>query len=357
MASGSGYFKTSYRQEFALYDTAFRRFWLVVLLGGVLLAPMIATPTQLNLLNLMSIAVIGALALNLLTGYAGQVSLGHAGFLALGAYTAGALVKEWEAPFLLVLAVAAVVSGLVGVLTGIPALRLRGLYLALGTLAFHFLVVYAISEYQSRQLGSVGLLMPDPVLWLFTIDTNVKWYYFLVTVAGLTLVACTNLVRTRTGRAWIAVRDRDIVAEAFGVNVAGYKLRAFVVSSALTGLSGALWAYYLHFVSVEAFTLTLAIQYIAMIVIGGLGSILGAVLGAAFITLLPEAVTVLYQGIVSSASAQQNLIAAQSLVFGLLILLFLLLEPTGLVGIWLRMRQFFELWPLKHRPLMQSGKH
>lgn len=356
MASGSGYFKTTYRAEMALYDTTFRRFWLVVFLVALLVAPLFLNTAQLNLINLVAIATIGALALNLLTGYAGQISLGHAGFLAVGAFTAGILVNEWNWPFPATLAAAVVVSAVLGVVVGLPALRLRGLYLALGTLAFHFLVVYLIGEYQSRRTGSVGVIMPVPSLWGVALDSVAKWYYFLIPLAALVVVVCVNLTRTPTGRAWLSVRDRDVVAAAFGVNVRAYKLRAFVVSAALTGLGGAVWAYYLQFVSVEAFTLTLAIEYVAMIVIGGLGSILGSILGAAFVTLLPQVISAGFDYLPGSEALRLQLVVVQTAVFGLFMLLFLLFEPEGLVGIWVRIRQFFELWPLKYRPLMAPPK-
>jgi branched-chain amino acid transport system permease protein len=189
------------------------------------------------------------------------------------------------------------------------------------------------------------------------LDNLRKWYYFLLVVLVLTTAFCVNLTRTRAGRAWIAVRDRDITAASLGVNVARYKILAFVVSSALICMTGSLLAYFVGSVSAEYYTLTLAITYLAMVVIGGAGSIVGSYLGAIFVTLLPHAITAVFQAIGASPRIEMLFIVpSQIIMFGLAMILFLMFEPKGLVGIWVRIRTYFELWPLRQSILVERKR-
>jgi branched-chain amino acid transport system permease protein len=353
-ARAGGYFKTSYEADLALVDTRLRRVTLAVLVLVLLALPRFASGFVLDLLSQAAFAAIGALALNVLTGLAGQISLGHAGFLAAGAFTTAALVERGVVSPLVTLPLTALVGGVLGFVVGIPSLRLKGLYLALGTLAMHHVVLYAAGEMQARAGGNTGFTIPAPRLAGFVLRGSVTWYYVLVALAALVLVLVVNLQRSRTGRAWMAIRDRDVAAASVGIDVARYKLAAFVWSSVVTALAGALFAYHRGFVSVEAFGFFVAVEYIAMIIIGGLGSALGAVLGAAFVTLLPYAIDALVAGI-SPDAAQYYVFPAKFGAFGLLMALFLLFEPLGLVGIWRRIRNWFVLWPFRHRPLRASS--
>ena len=275
----SGHFRTSYAQDFRLIQTPLERRWLAVLVGALLGFPFIASPVLIDLASQAFLAMIGALALMVLTGYAGQVSLGHAGLLAAGAFTAGILFKETGAPFWITLPAAALVGALLGVVFGLPSLRLRGLYLAVSTLALHFLVAYVGGEYEAKRGFSTGIVIDPPTIAGKAVTDPRAWYFILLAAAVLTLLICLNLLRSRSGRAWAAIRANETVAEALGIGVAANKLLAFVVSSTLTSVAGALFAYYRGFVSVEAFSLFLSIQYVAMIIIGGMGSLLGAILG------------------------------------------------------------------------------
>src|SRR5204863_8684519 len=209
---------------------------------------------------------------------------------------------------------------------------LKGLYLALGTLAMHHVVLYAAGEMQARAGGNTGFTIPTPRVAGLALKGTVVWYYLLVGIAGLVLVLTVNLQRSRAGRAWMAIRDRDVAAASVGIDVRRYKLAAFIASSVVTALAGAVFAYHRGFVSVEAFGFFVAVEYIAMIIIGGLGSALGAVLGAGFVTLLPYAIDALVAGF-SPYAAQYYVFPAKFGAFGLLIALFLLFEPLGLVGI------------------------
>jgi branched-chain amino acid transport system permease protein len=351
MPRASGHFRVSYDQDLRLVETRLERRSLALFVVALLAFPLVASPFQLDLACQVFLAVIGAAALMLLTGYCGQISLGHAGLLAAGAFTAGILFKEFGAPFWITLPASALVGGLFGVVFGLPSLRLRGLYLAVSTLALHFVVVYLGGEYEAKRGYSTGIVIDPPSLGGYALTDGRAWYLVLLAAAALTLLACINLLRSRTGRAWRAIRTQETVAEALGINVARTKLTAFVISSAFTAVAGALFGYYRGFVSVEAFSLFLTIQYVAMIIIGGMGSLLGAILGAVFVTLFPYAIEVVLAALPGAQQLAGVLFAVNYAAFGVVMVLFLIFEPLGLVGIWRRIQSWFLLWPFKHRPV------
>jgi len=345
----SGYFRTRYEQDLTLLTTRLERASLAVFVLALLAFPLVASAFQLDLACQVFLSSVGALSLMLLTGYAGQISLGHAGLIAAGAFTVGILFRETNAPFWITLPAAALVGALLGIIFGLPSLRLRGLYLAVSTLALHFVVIYLGGEYESRRGFSTGILIDPPNVAGVSISDGRVWYFILLAAAAATLLMCLNLMRARTGRAWRAIRAHETVAEALGIGIAGYKVLAFVISSAITAVAGALFAYYRGFVSVEAFSLFLTIQYLAMVIVGGMGSLLGALLGAAFVTLFPYAIEA---GLLALPGAQRYadlLFAVNYAAFGLVMILFLIFEPLGLVGIWHRIQSYFLLWPFKHR--------
>lgn len=352
----SGYFRTGYAQDFRLVETRLQRLALAVFAVLLLGFPFGASAFQLDLACQVFLAAIGALSLMLLTGYAGQISLGHAGLLAAGAFTAGILFKELNAPFWVTLPASAVVGALLGVVFGLPSLRLRGLYLAVSTLALHFVVVYLGGEYEAKRGYSTGIVIDPPQLLGHVLTDPRAWYFVLLAAAAAALMVCVNLLRSRTGRAFGAIRAHETVAEALGINVAAYKLLAFVVSSALTAVAGALFAYYRGFVSVEAFSLFLSISYVAMIIIGGMGSLLGALLGAVFVTLFPYLIEAALLALPGAQRYAGEVFAVNYAAFGLVMVLFLVFEPLGLVGIWRRIQSYFLLWPFRHRPVGGSGR-
>jgi branched-chain amino acid transport system permease protein len=352
----SGYFRTGYAQDLALIQSRTERAALAGLLAALALFPFLASPFLLDLANQVFLASIGALALMLLTGYAGQVSLGHAGLMAAGAFTVGILFKEVQAPFWVTLPAATLVGALLGVVFGLPSLRLRGLYLAVSTLALHFLVVYLGGEYETKRGYSTGIVIDPPTVGGFEVYGGRAWYFVLLAAATGTLLLCLNLLRTGTGRAWAAIRANETVAEALGIGVAPNKLLAFIISSALAALAGALFAYYRGFVSVEAFSLFLSIQYVAMIIIGGMGSLLGAILGAIFVTLFPYGIEAALRALPGTQRYAGALFAVNYAAFGAVMILFLVLEPLGLVGIWRRVQTYFLMWPFKHRPMARRPR-
>lgn len=339
----SGYVRTSYLEEVALLDTRAQKAWFAVLVALLLTVPFVAGPLWLDLANQILLGAIGAVALMLLTGFAGQISLGHAGLLAAGAFTTGILFKELAAPFWVTLPASAAVGAALGLAFGLPSLRLRGLYLAVSTLALHFIVIHAGAEYETKRGYSTGILVDPPI-------TDARhWYFALLAACTLTIVFSLNLLRSRTGRAWRAIHGREAVAEALGIDVKRAKLSAFVISSALTAVAGCLFAYFRGFVSVEAFSLYLTIQYVAMIIIGGMGSILGAVLGTVFVVLFPHAIDAAMAASGLAERLSSVVFAVNYAAFGLVMILFLVFEPQGLVGIWRRVRDWFLLWPFKQR--------
>jgi branched-chain amino acid transport system permease protein len=340
----SGYFRTSYGEDLRLLDTRTQRIAFAVFAITALALPFFLGAFALDLANQVLLASIGAVALMLLTGYAGQISLGHAGLLAAGAFTTGILFKELAAPFWITLPASGLVGAALGLVFGLPSLRLRGLYLAVSTLALHFIVIHLGSEYETRRGFSTGVVIDSPLY-----DAR-AWYFALLVAAAATVLLGLNLLRTRTGRAWRAIHGREAVAGALGISVQRAKLSAFVVSSTLTAMAGCLFAYYRGFVSAEAFSLFVTIQYVAMIIIGGMGSLLGALLGAVFVVLFPYAIEWAAKAVLGGDAANL-MFAANYAAFGLVMILFLVFEPQGLVGIWKRMQNWLLLWPFKQKPV------
>ena len=318
MAYGSGFFKTSYEADMAVLDSGVRRIALAMLVIGLLVLPRVASAFVLELLSQAALAAVGALALNVLTGMAGQVSLGHAGFLAAGAFTVGVLVEGWKAGPLVTFPAAAIVGAVLGLAVGAPSLRLKGLYLALGTLAMHFVVLYLGSEYQARWGLNTGVSVPPIVVFGARLRTGVQWYYALIALAALATVVSLNLSRSRVGRAWMAIRDREVAAASLGIAVARYKLLAFVVAGTIAGVAGALYVQLVGSITPDAFLWTTSGEALLMVIIGGTGTLGGAVLGAAAFILL--------QSLVSSYTERWMLI------LGLTFILFVLFAPGGIVG-------------------------
>lgn len=325
-----------YAHELVLLGTRARRVRCLAGAAALIALPFVATPFQLDLANQVLLASIGALSLMLLTGFAGLISLGTAGLLAAGAYTVGALFRDVGAPFWVTLPAAAVVGACLGLIFGLPSLRLRGLYLAISTLGLHFVVVYLGGEYEARNVLATGVMIDPPSLGGWELSSGPAWYFTLLGFAALAVLVCINLQRSRTGRAWRALRDRDVVAGALGIDVRRFKLMAFVVSATMTSVAGALFAYFRNFVSIDAFSLYLTVQYVAMIIIGGMGSIPGTLLGTAFVVLFPYAIEAAAAFL--PARFGNAVFALDYAAFGVVMILFLLLEPAGLIGVWRRIR-------------------
>ncbi len=303
----------------------------------VCVLPLALQDYQLSLVNSALIAALGALALTLVMGFAGLVTAGNSALLALGAYGAAVGAVEMGLPFPAVLVGSLLVGGIVGLVSGLPALRVSGVYLAIATLALHFIVIFVFNEYQTHAVGSAGFVLPVASLGGLQIDTIPKWYVLLTAVVLLAWWFVQNLKKSKYGRAWMLIRDTPLAAASQGIPLATYKLAAFVIASALVSMSGTLLAYFQQTVYIESFTLELAIQYIAMVIIGGMGSPGGAIAGAAFVMLLPTALSRAIGLLPPEAYAvgflQQNLGDIQLIVYGTLVVVFLIWRPDGIAGL------------------------
>jgi branched-chain amino acid transport system permease protein len=354
---------TSYRQDMALLNTPAKRTWTALLLVFAVLMPFALTDDILIVLATGFVAAIGAIGLNIVTGYAGQVSLGHAFFLALGAFTASVLSGETGNDRLIGFGItnvvvwllaAGLVAGLAGLVVAPLAARLRGLYLAIVTLGLVFIGEHVFKHW-TEVTGGVGVGRPAAVPELFGIQFAVdgtsytkaqKLYLLTLVLLVIFGVLARNFVRSRTGRALAAVRDRDIAAEVIGVDITRYKMIAFAVSSFYAGVAGSLLYVMIGFIEPSSFNLGLSVQYVAMVLIGGVATISGSIMGALFITLLPRITRELPA--VLPFVGGTSVFAIESILYGLLIIGFLIFEPRGLYGIWVRIRNYWKSWPFSH---------
>jgi branched-chain amino acid transport system permease protein len=347
-----GNFREHYEQELAIFETDFGRLCLWIGLGLLyILVPTLSSPYMLYVVNTVGIASIAAIGLNILVGYTGQISLGHGAFFGVGAYAAAILATAVHVPFLIALPAAGLITALVGMIFGIPSGRLKGLYLTIATLAGQFIIEYTLVHWESLTKGTMGITLPGATLLGIPVGGDVGFFFVIFTIlAGMTWIA-VNLIRTSYGRAFIAIRDNDRAAEGMGIPIFRYKLLSFGISSFYAGLAGAIWAYYMVSVTAEPFNLMLSVEYIAMIIIGGLGSIPGAILGATFITFLNEFLrwsTGLLINMGYFAGAGLNMAPLREFIFGLTIVLFILFEPRGLAEVWRIIRSSFRLWPFSY---------
>jgi branched-chain amino acid transport system permease protein len=349
----SGYYKTTYAADMALYPLPIARWTVAAIAVLMCLAPFALHEYYVSIINLILVATVGALGLNILVGYTGQISIGHAAFMSVGAYTAANLATRLDLPFWITLPAGGLMAAAIGTIVGIPSLRIKGLYLAIATLAGQLIIEWTINHVPWISGGvQASIEVERPTLFGMQLKTQTQLYWFLLFFAVLAIVGALNLVRSRIGRAFVAIRDQDIAAEIIGINIFRYKLAAFAISSFYAGVTGVLYTYYLGIANYEQFTIITSIDYLAMIIIGGLGSILGSILGAIFVTLLPIAIRLFMEtwGTVLFADADiNNLIPNLRLIgFGGLIILFLVLEPEGLNRLWRNVRNYFRVWPFSY---------
>ncbi len=342
-----GTLKESYIADAALYDSRTQRIWLAMAGALLLLFPFMASDYWLYLACLVSINVAGATGLNILTGYTGLVSLGQAAFMGLGAYTVAIVQARWGTPVLFNLLAGGFVAMLGGIVVGLPSLRVKGLYLAIATIAASFIAHFLFANLRLTG-GTAGLTLQPATVFGVALDTSFRLYWVIVPVTLLMLLGAANLFRTRTGRAFIAIRDRDISAEVLGIPLLRYKLLSFGLSSFYAGVAGGLWAYFFRVVTPESFPLLMSIFFLAAIIVGGMGSILGGILGAVFMTMVPELLKLIVDLLPGGSELTVFLSPVRTMVFGLLIIVFLVFEPQGLAQMWRRLRRFFHLWPFRN---------
>jgi branched-chain amino acid transport system permease protein len=341
-----GGFRISYGTDERIFDSSVPIVALVLLVVVLAVVPLYAGTYWLDVLNRIGIAIIGALGLNILIGYTGQISIGHAAFLAVGAYATAILETRLGAPFYVAIPAAAALTSLFGLMFGIPSLRLKGLYLAIATLAAHFITTYGIIHWERMTNGVLGFNVAPAIFFGVPLDSDARIFYLIFALVIPAVFFTKNLFRTKIGRAFIAVRDRDIAAAVIGVSLYRYKLLAFLISSFYAGVAGGLMAHHSRILFPDAFTLLVAIDYLAMVIIGGMGSILGSIFGAVFMTLFPELLKLTATSLTGVYPQAFGFIAsARDVVFGLAVIFFLMYEPLGLARIWLRVRSYWKLWP------------
>lgn len=347
----AGEFDTSYAYDMA----TIRRRWQWVLLGLSILAlytmPLYASKSFIALANRIMMSIIAVQGLNLLIGYTGQISIGQAAFMTVGGYISALLVNNLGLSFALALPAAALGTGLVGLLFGLPSLRVKGFYLAMATLAAQFIIPWFVRNAFPEVLNSArGLIVEVPVMFGISFNEPEKYIYLSATVLIISTLAAHNLARSRLGRAFVAIRDNDLAAELLGVNLFRYKLTAFFLAAVYAGLAGALTAHYLRFINSETFNLVDSIVLLGMLVVGGLGTNIGPFLGAIAVQYLIEGATVLAPAFVSLFPGIEGY-AVQSfrpLFFGLTLMLFLIVEPRGLAHRWQLFKAAWRLRPFSH---------
>ncbi len=370
-------FKTNYDQDIRLFQHSGQVWSYLALIAFMLVAPLFLSSYLQSQLTFVFIYAIVGVALMILTGFTGQGSLGHAAFLAIGAYTAAYMQSKGFVFWQYFLAAGAL-TGIIGALVGFPALRLHGIYLLIATISFGFIVEEILARWESVTHGNEGMRVKTLELFGKPVPRDSDYFYYLcLGVLVLVIVGALNLMRSPTGRAFIAIRDSETAAKSMGINLAAYKVKAFAVSAAITGLAGSLYAHKMTFISPEMFTLLLSIEFIMVIIIGGAIGLHGAILGAIFIVMIDPVLTMIKDDLpgilggfastfgASSATAAKikdttaaigSAAGLKGAIYGLIIVLFILFEPYGLYGRWLKIKLYFQMFPLYKKATFKRQK-
>lgn len=345
-------FKTDYDQDIRLAKHGGHVFWYSLLVLFLLGAPWLLEEYWLAQLTFVLIYSVVGLGLMLLAGFTGLFSIGHAAFLGVGAYTEAVLAaKGW--PFPVSLAMAAGLSAAVGAVVGLPALRVKGIYLGIATLSFGFIVEEGLARWESITGGNAGMHVKGIQMFGWEANTSESFYMVCLVVTVLSTLAVLNLLRSSTGRAFVAIRDSEISAQSMGIHLARYKTLSFMISAALAGMGGALYAHKLQFISPDQFNILQSVDLLLMVVIGGLGSIHGAFLGAIFLITMPQLIS-LGKDYLPAAIGQAP--GLQAVVYGAVLIAFVMFEPLGLYGRWLKVRTWFQLFPFYRKGMFKRQK-
>ena len=351
MSLPCGTFNTRYEQAFAILRTRTHWAMLVGLFIVLAILPLVLSSYLLTVINIMLIVMLAVQGLNIVTGYCGQINFGQAAFMAVGAYSSGLLMNHFGLSFWICLPAAGITATLVGIVFGMPSVRVKGLYLALVTLAAQFIIIYMIENpLQFLTGGQWALRTAAPELWGITFDTQVELFYLIAGITALMTFFAKNLSRTRVGRNFVAVRDNDIAAEVMGINIFRTKVLAFAICSFYAGMAGSLWAHFQRAFTTTDFSLMQSIWFVGMMIVGGMGTTLGPILGTLFITLLDQLVLGFTPAMTSALPA---LTAAQissiaMFAFALVIVVFLVWEPRGLAHRWEIFKTSYRLWPFAY---------
>jgi len=350
MGLRTGTFHENYAQEMAILSS--RRQWgnVAVLLVFLFACPLFLSDRMLTILTTMGIAVVSVHGLNILTGYCGQISIGHSGFMAVGGYTSAILCAKLGWPFWVALPCGALAAGIAGLLFGLPSLKIKGFYLIMATIAAQFIIIWIIIQLRGITGGTDGLLVPKPTIGPIALSSKTSYYYLVMFFVVLATITAHNIVRTRAGRAFIAIRDNELAAEVMGVSLWSYKLQAFFIGCIYAGVAGSLLLHYVRFASIEQFPFWDSVWYLGMLIVGGMGSTAGAILGVIALKLLEELVTVAGP-ILSAAVAPQAAASLALISHGMIIIIFLIFEPRGLHHRWEMIKAYFRLWPFSHQEI------
>lgn len=345
-------YHTRYRDSFKLLSQTSERLLYGALIAVLLLLPLVGSAFVLGELSYVFILCIASLGLMLLTGFTGQVSLGHAAFVAIGAYAHAWLMSK-GAPMLVSIPLAGLITGFAGLLLGLPAIRVSGLYLAMVSMAFAIIVEQLIGHWESVTGGFTGLAVSEARIGDWSLGSPTAFYYLCLVVLLVVFLALLNLLRSAVGRAFMGVRDSEAAAYSLGIHVQAVKVSAFAVSAGVTGIAGALIAHHLQYLTPDGFTLLLSLELVLMVVIGGLGSLRGAILGAILISMLPIAISRVKPLLPEQMATQFGL---EIFIFGFTLALFVLFEPNGLNGRWLKLRALLQSFPLYRRDTFKRQK-
>jgi len=344
----TGTFHENYTQDMALFGSGLHRGAIALLFIALFAGPFFLSDRMLTILTTMGIAVISVHGLNILTGYCGQISIGHSGFMAVGGYTSAILCAHLGWPFWAALPCAALAAGLAGLLFGLPSLKIKGFYLIMATIAAQFIIIWIIIQLRSLTGGTDGLLVPKATLGGITLNSKENYYYLVMVMVVLATISAQNIVRTRAGRAFIAIRDNELAAEVMGVRLWSYKLQAFFIGCIYAGAAGSLLVHYVRFASIEQFPFMDSVWYLGMLIVGGMGSITGAIMGVVALKVLDELVTVAGP-ILAAAVAPQAAASLALISHGVVIIIFLIYEPRGLYHTWEMIKIYFQVWPFSHQ--------
>jgi branched-chain amino acid transport system permease protein len=341
-------FHETYAQDMAIFPSGQQ--WGIVFAFIIFLVacPLFSSDRMLTTMTMIGIAVISVLGLNILTGYCGQISIGHAGFMAVGGYTSAILCAKLGFPFWVALPCAALAAGIAGLIFGLPSLKIKGFYLIMATIAAQFIIIWTIIQLRSITGGPDGLGVPKPAIGGIMLDSKVSYFYLVMAFSCLATLLAKNIMRTRAGRAFIAIRDNDLAAEVMGISLWNYKLQAFFIGCLYAGVAGSLLVHYFRFASTDQFPFMDSVWYLGMLIVGGMGSTAGAIFGAVALRLLDELVTAVGP-ILSAAVAPQAAASLALISHGLIIIIFLIYEPRGLHHRWEIIKSYFKLWPFSHQ--------
>jgi len=345
-------FKTDYNQDVKLAKHGGHVFWYGLMMAVLVAAPWLFAEYWLAQLTFILIYSIVGLGLMLLAGFTGLFSIGHAAFLGVGAYTQ-AVLTNMGMPFPIALAMSAGLSAAVGVVVGLPALRVKGIYLGIATLAFGFIVEEVLARWESVTGGNAGIHVKHPDIFGLKVDSGIGFYFLCLVITVIATLAILNVLRSPTGRAFVAIRDSEISAQSMGIHLARYKTLSFALSAALAGVGGALYAHKLSFISPDQFNIIQSIDLLLMVVIGGLGSVHGAFLGAIFLITMPQAIALIKDYLPAAVGQAPGL---QSVVYGTVLIAFVMFEPLGIYGRWLKVRTYLQLFPFYRKGLFKRQR-